>query len=144
MPKLDIFHGTVRHALEKEGWIITDDPLKLEIGKRRVYIDLGAERLIAAEKDAIKIAVEIKSFVGKSDFKDLEDALGQYVLYQKILNAQHNERVLYLAVSEIVFKGIFSEEIGQLVLSDPNFHLLVFQEDTELIQQWIPNLIPTL
>ncbi len=141
MPKLDVFHNAVKNALEKDGWTITHDPLRLEIGKRRMYVDLGAERLIAAEKNLRKIAVEVKSFVGKSDFKDLEDALGQYVLYQKVLNATDRERMLYLAVSEITFMGIFSEEIGQLILSDPNFHLLVFQEDTEEISQWIPSII---
>jgi len=141
MPKLDIFHSAVKNALEKDGWTITHDPLRLEIGKRRMYVDLGAECLIAAEKNLRKIAVEVKSFVGKSDCKDLEDALGQYVLYQKVLNATDRERILYLAVNEITFMGIFSEEIGQLILSDPNFHLLVFQEDTEEISQWIPSII---
>jgi hypothetical protein len=31
-----------------------------------VYADLAAERPIAAEKGGMKIAVEIKSFIGKS------------------------------------------------------------------------------
>ncbi|WP_373529451.1 element excision factor XisH family protein [Nostoc sp.] len=29
-----------------------------------------------------KIVVEVKSFVGQSDVKDLEQALGQYILYR--------------------------------------------------------------
>jgi hypothetical protein len=38
--------------LEKEGWHITHDPYKILLGKRRGYIDLGAEKaIIAAEKD---------------------------------------------------------------------------------------------
>ena len=37
----DIYHNTVRTALEKDGWIITDDPLRLIIGRRGFYVDLG-------------------------------------------------------------------------------------------------------
>jgi len=67
MPAKDIYHSVVRHALEKEGWTITDDPLVIQIDqKKSVYIDLGAENLLAAEKADKKIAIEIKSFIGKS------------------------------------------------------------------------------
>jgi hypothetical protein len=67
----DIYHDTVRIALEKDGWTITDDPLTLWIGKRDLFVDLGAEKLIAAEREGKKIAVEIKSFISKSPIKDL-------------------------------------------------------------------------
>jgi XisH protein len=39
-------------------------------------IDLGAEKLIAAERGSEKIAVEIKSFSGASFINDLENAWG--------------------------------------------------------------------
>lgn len=32
MAAKDLFHEAVRKALEKEQWVITDDPLKLEVG----------------------------------------------------------------------------------------------------------------
>jgi len=41
------------------------------------FIDLGAEQLFAAERHGQKIAVEVKSSVGRSDVDDLERALGQ-------------------------------------------------------------------
>ena len=62
----DKFHQQVREALEKEGWTITHDPYKIMIGRRRGYIDLGAE-IIGAEKGDQIIAVEIKSFLGVPD-----------------------------------------------------------------------------
>ncbi len=80
MPAKDIYHDAVKNALIKDGWKITDDPLILSIGKKDLFIDLGAEKLIAAEKDQQKIAVEIKSFLGNSQVNDLENALGQYIL----------------------------------------------------------------
>jgi len=36
MPALDRYHETVRHALTKDGWTITDDPLTLEFGERKL------------------------------------------------------------------------------------------------------------
>lgn len=40
MPAKDIFHNTVRLALEKDGWVITDDPLHLKVGGTEMYIYL--------------------------------------------------------------------------------------------------------
>lgn len=86
MSRRDIYHNTVKQALQNDGWTITHDPLPLEIGRKRLSADLGAEKLISAEKSLKKIVVEVKSFVGQSDVKDLEQALGQYVLYCQILD----------------------------------------------------------
>lgn len=51
----------------REGWTITHDPLRLTSGRRNLYVDLGAERLLAAEKGTLRIAVEVKMFSGPSD-----------------------------------------------------------------------------
>ncbi|NEP58638.1 MAG: hypothetical protein F6K31_16745 [Symploca sp. SIO2G7] len=48
----------------------TDELFRLVIGSRSVYIDLGAEKLIAAEKAGRKIAIEIKSFLSPSPVND--------------------------------------------------------------------------
>ena len=66
MPTRDAIHDAVKNALTKEGWVITDDPYTIEYEDATVFIDLGAERVIAAERNGEKIAVEIKSFVGPS------------------------------------------------------------------------------
>jgi hypothetical protein len=72
MPRVDILHDTVKQALTKDGWIITHDPFTVTFGLRQAFVDLGAEKLIAAEKANQKIAVEVKSFVGVSTLTDLE------------------------------------------------------------------------
>ncbi|WP_341527850.1 XisH family protein [Nostoc sp. UHCC 0302] len=100
MPAKDIYHNAVRNSLEKESWYITNDPFILKWGTRDLYIDLGAEKLIAAEKSGQKIAVEIKSFIGASPVADLENALGQYILYYDILSRLEPSRRLYLAVRQ--------------------------------------------
>jgi hypothetical protein len=73
MSARDRFHDCVRNALIKDGWVITHDPLRLPWGKKDLYVDLGAEQLLAAEKGQRQIAVEIQSFLGKSEVDDLEN-----------------------------------------------------------------------
>lgn len=136
MPARDLSHDSVRRALERDGWTITADPLVITIGLRSVFVDLGAEKLIAAERDAEKIAVEIKSFLSPSPIRDLENAWGQFFLYSRVLQQQEPDRILYLAVNETVYQSIFAEEAGQLLLKEPGFHLVVFNSKTEEIVRW--------
>ena len=81
MPARDLYHNNVKNVLIKKEWIITHDPLIMKLGKKDLYVDVGAMQLLAAERAEHKIAVEIKSFTRRSDIDDLEKALGQYVLY---------------------------------------------------------------
>ncbi|WP_082650614.1 element excision factor XisH family protein [Mastigocoleus testarum] len=85
MPAKDLYHDTVIASLIKDSWTITDDPLILKIGTRNALVDLGAEKLIAAQRDSIKIAVEVKTFISPSLMSDLEKAWGQFFLYSKLL-----------------------------------------------------------
>jgi XisH protein len=139
MPAKDLYHDTVKIALIKDGWTITKDPLTLTIGTRPALVDLGADKLFAAEKDARKIAVEIKSFLSPSPMNDLERAIGQFLLYWDILSEQEPDRILHLAIPIAAYRGIFSEEVGQLVLKKRSeFNLLVFNPTLQEITQWIP------
>jgi len=139
MPAKDIYHDIVKTALIKEGWTITHDPLRIKLRKgRKLFVDLGAERLIAAEKDTRKIAVEIKSFVGASVMKDLEEALGQFMLYFQLLNRYEPGRVLYLAVAEDICKTVFEEEAGEILIQNKIIRLVTFDPIDEAIVQWIP------
>ena len=97
----------------KDGWTITHDPLRLSWGGRDLYVDLGAERLLAAERGADQIAVEVKSFLGPSEVDDLEKALGQYILYRTILAEREPSRVLYLSVPDDVLKDVFEGPLGE-------------------------------
>lgn len=138
MPAKDLYHQTVCNALIDDGWTITDDPLILKIGARSVFVDLGAERLIAAERGSEKIAIEIKSFLSASLVSDLENAWGQFFMYARALEKREPDRILYLAVTQETFNTIFQEPIGQLLLEEPGFHLVVFDVKTEKIAEWKP------
>jgi hypothetical protein len=139
MPALDIYHEAVKNALVKDGWTITHDPLRLRLRRgKSLFVDLGAERLLAAERGTEKIAVEVKSFARASDMKDLEDAVGQFVLYAHLLKRSDPERVLYLALPEIARRNVFEEEAGQVMLEDGVVRLFSFDPDQEVIVQWTP------
>ncbi|MFB2895168.1 element excision factor XisH family protein [Aerosakkonemataceae cyanobacterium BLCC-F50] len=133
----DIYHDTVKTALQKDGWTITDELFKLTIGSRSVYIDLGAEKLIAAEKEGCKIAIEIKSFLSPSPVKDLENALGQYILYRDALKHSQSERILYLAISDEVYLDFFQEEIAQMVVENQQLKLIIFDAKKAEVVKWI-------
>jgi hypothetical protein len=137
MAQRDIYHEACKNALTKDGWIITHDPLILSFGKRNVYVDLGAELPLAAEKGGRKIAVEVKSFRGPSEIVNLENALGKYVFYRSLLAQDEPERVLYLAVTDDVFRGIFTEPLGQFIQTEHNLRIIVFDDASEVISKWI-------
>jgi XisH protein len=139
MPAKDRYHDVVCAALVKDGWTITDDPLILKIGGRSVFVDWGAEKLIAAERGTEKIAVEIKSFLSPSLINDLETAWGQFFMYARALQRREPERHLYLAVNRNTFETLFQEEVGQLLLEEPGFRMIVFDSNTEEIIQWQPS-----
>ena len=138
MPAKDIYHDAVRNALIKDGWIITHDPLILKWGLKDLYVDLEAERLVAAEKEGHKIAVKVKSFVSPYEVEDLETAVGQFILYHDIMSRTEPERVLYLAVRTAVFTSVFEEPIGQVLLENQRVKLVVFDPQAEVIVKWIP------
>jgi hypothetical protein len=138
MPGRDIYHDVVVEALEADGWSITDDPLHLSFGGKDAYIDLGAERPIGAVKNGQRIAVEIKSFIGPSDMRDLEVALGQFCLYREVLAEIDAGRTLFLAIPQYAWKGIFSGPLGQLLSQRYQLRFLVFDEQQRRILQWIP------
>ena len=134
----DRYHAVVRVALEKEGWSITHDPYTLPSGRRNLYVDLGAERLLAAERGGEAIAVEIKSFLRDSEVADLEDALGQFVLYRAALRRHDPTRRLLVAVPADAFESVWSEDVGRAVLEDEKIPLLVFDPVKEAIVRWVP------
>ncbi|MBW4633120.1 MAG: XisH family protein [Iphinoe sp. HA4291-MV1] len=137
MPAKDIFHNAVKHALEKDGWLITDDPIYLDFGGVEIYIDLGGEKIIAAEREGEKIAVEVKSFIGSSAIFLFHTALGQFINYRTALSREQPERELYLAVPSTTYETFFKLELVQIVIQSQNLKLLIYEPEQEVIERWI-------
>lgn len=137
MPRLDQYHEAVKNALVKDGWTITDDPFTIKFADARLFADIGAEKLFAAEKDAQKVAVEVKVFGSVSSYDDLEKAVGQYQIYRAFLRKIQPERVVYLAVTEKIYNEFFQRESVQFLMTEFSIKLLIFHEVKEEIVKWI-------
>lgn len=138
VPARDLYHSHVVDALRGDGWTITHDPLTVRIGARDIFIDLGAERVLAAEKEGRKIAVEVKSFVGTSEVSDLHLAVGQFVVYGRALAVTDPDRCLYLAVRLQVYRDVFEDPLGKLLVDAGSVRLLVFDPHERKVVRWIP------
>jgi len=141
MPARDIYHNAVKAALIADGWTITHDPYRVEYAGKDVYVDLGAERaardvVLAAERDTNYIAVEIKTFTGLSILTDLQQAIGQYVLYRTWMLRTDPDRLLYLAVDVEAATGVFAQEFGRVVADNVQIRLIVVDVRAERIVEW--------
>lgn len=137
MPAKDTYHQVVKHALEKDGWLITDDPLTLQIDEStNVYLDIGAENILAAEKQGQKIAVEVKSFIGKSFPTQLYQSIGQFMAYREFLATKDLERKLYLDIPKNTYKTHFRSEFTTLAIRNVQLSYLVYDINTEVIITW--------
>lgn len=136
MAARDTFHEAVKSALQKDGWCITHDPLYINFAEVEIYIDLGAERLIAAEKDEEKIAVEIKTFLRPSAISEFHTVLGQFLNYRFALKAEDPKRLLYLAIPLEIYETFFARRFVQLITQEYQLKLIVFEPTKEEIVQW--------
>ena len=137
MPVRDLFHNAVKRALQKDGWTITHDPLYFDLDDYEIYIDLGAEQIIAAERGTEKIAVEVKSFLSDSNISEFHTALGQFINYRFSLQQVEPERVLYLAVPKEIYKSFFCRSLVKQIWQEQQLKLLVYNSNNEDIEQWI-------
>ena len=137
MSAKDIFHDKVKNAPVKDGWKITADPYKLKWDENKnLYVDLAAEKVIAAEKDNEKIAVEIKTFIGKSTMHDLHLAVGQFLVYQVALEEKEPDRTLFLAVPIEILKDIFLKPKATKLSERVDLKIIGFNIEKEEIEQW--------
>ncbi len=137
MPARDIYHEVVKKALIRNGWTVTHDPYRLAVAETNLYADLGAERILAAEKAEEKIAVEIKSFIGPSPMTDLERAIGQFTVYRTVMATTEPDRVLYLAIRQKTLRDVFEKSLGKLLLAEHLVRLITFDPEEETIVKWI-------
>jgi len=134
----DLFHNTVKIALQKDGWKITHDPYQLRYGVADVYIDLAAEEAIAAEKEGRKIAVEVKSFAGGSTISEFHTALGQFLNYRVAIEVSSEpERMLYLAAPTDTYQMFLRFEPAKTVIERYEIRLIIYNPTREAIDQWI-------
>lgn len=138
MSARDLFHDIVKTALQQEGWKITHDPYALSTDDFDLAIDLGAEKVIAAERGEIKIAVEIKSFLGPSKISEFYGALGQFIAYRTALKKQDPQRILYLATPENLYGKFLITPFVQELIQENTLYLVTYDTNKEKLIRWIP------
>lgn len=123
-------------------------PIVMSFGERFLFIDLGGSKeqkvpylkegnFIAIERNNQKIAVEIKKFRGRSVVKNLEQVIGQYMLYNLVLQSLEPDRLVYLAITDVDYDEIFSEPLGRLARTGIPLRLIVVDVETVEVKQWI-------
>jgi hypothetical protein len=138
MSAKDVFHEVVKKALQKDGWQITHDPLSISVGGVNLSIDLAAEKLITAEKEGEKIAVEIKSFLERSSaISEFHTALGQFINYRGALRRRQPNRVLYLAVPLTTYKTFFNLDFPRDMIEENQVKMIIYDVEHEVIAEWI-------
>ncbi len=137
MPRKDTYHDDVRVALEKDGWTITDDPMRIRWEGSIYYPDLGAERFIAAEKNSEKIAIEIKTFGGDDFNSEFYSALGQYDTYTIAFSDIEPDRKVILAVSDDIFKSYFERKSVQKIIELKKISIVIYNVKNQEIEKWI-------
>lgn len=137
MARRDTHHHLVRLALEGEGWDVTDDPFFIKIGRKSAEIDLGAERIILAQRTTEKIAVEVKIFVGTSVITDFYKALGQFLMYQRALQSTEPDRILYLALPQAAYDELSLDVFDFPSFEDLRHRLIIYQPSENTSLTWI-------
>jgi Holliday junction resolvase-like predicted endonuclease len=133
VPQNDLYHQLVIEALEKLGWRITRQHLRVESGTLYVNIDL------LASQGQSEVAIEIKSFANASTIVEFEKAVGQYITYRAFLRANQMAIPLYLAVPHIVYRQFFQEPTIQEIVAESHIHILTYDVEKKEITKWIHN-----
>ncbi|MDX2070463.1 MAG: element excision factor XisH family protein [Haliscomenobacter sp.] len=117
---------------------MTDDPLDLTSGDVELFADLGAARVLAAERGEEKIAVEIKSFLEEqSPVSEFHKASGQYDTYQFALEDKEPERMVYLAIPTFIWKTFFQRPLIQKIVHEKPLRIIVVDMEKQTIESWI-------
>lgn len=135
----DFIHASVRLALEKDSWLITDDPLRIDLPNKIGYyeVDLGAEQVLAAEREGRKIAVEIKSLLGDSLLNQFHEVLGQYLNYRSAMADVGMKRDMYLAISTKIYQDMMRIPFLESRIREFSVKLITVDIDENNIVQWI-------
>jgi XisH protein len=132
----DKIHEIVRQVLIKDGWHITHDPYIIETKDVDYEVDLGAEKILAAEKQGQKIAVEVKSFIATSFVYEFHRILGQMLNYSLGIEEFEPARILYLAVPQKIYEEYFHLSFVQKAIKRFKVRLLIFDDQSFNIIKW--------
>jgi hypothetical protein len=68
---------------------------------------------------------------------DLEQALGQYLIYRSWLRRTNAERTLYVAINDVAYKALFLDISGRVLIEDYQIKMIVVDAASREIIEWI-------
>jgi hypothetical protein len=98
--------------------------------------DLGAEKLLAAEKGMDRIVVEVKSFLKLSFANEFHGILGQYITYLDALEYLSLDRELIIAIPKFAEDRLKDYPFIRHLIEKHNLKMFVFDEKEEIILEW--------
>jgi hypothetical protein len=132
MPAIDRCHFQVVRALEKDGWEVDDRQYALtSFPGKRLFVDIQARK---GERQLL--LVEVKCFTGQW-LDELYQAIGQYLVYQHLVQQISPRRALYLAIPRHVYLD-FVKQFVLPIIKEHRIKLLVVDLEREEIDQWLP------
>ncbi|NJR49877.1 MAG: fatty-acid oxidation protein subunit alpha [Leptolyngbyaceae cyanobacterium CSU_1_3] len=134
----DKLHNAVETALIKDGWINIQS-IALDYEGIDLNLDIIADKLLSAERDNIKIAVEVKSFSNPSVTYDFHQAIGQYLHYRMALTYLSIDRTPYLAIPHAIYTNYLAQPFFRDSLILHRVNLLTIDPLRQEIAQWNPN-----
>ena len=69
--------------------------------------------------------------------RELETALGQYLIYRGFLSLNDTEQTIYPAISSAIYNSFFQQLAIQTILRQNNIFLIVVDIQNEVIVEWI-------
>ncbi|GCL35477.1 MULTISPECIES: XisH family protein [Sphaerospermopsis] len=136
MSARDTYHEAIKNALIKDGWMIIRDPYTIKYEEIQLFADLLADRTLEIERNGQQIIVEVKSFISRSPMRELETALGQYIIYRTLLKVILPEAKIYLGVSRGIYKSFFLQKAISFIIEENGLRLIVVDLNKEEIIQW--------
>jgi hypothetical protein len=139
MAAQDVYYDLVKQALRQQGWRVTHHPLRLRVpvsSTQARQSEAAEEPLLAADQAERKIAVLVKSFMGRCEMADLHQAVEQVRCYRTLLATTDPDRVVYLAVRQTTYQEHFAGAVGAQLLARQHILSLVFDPRTETIVRW--------
>jgi hypothetical protein len=94
---------------------------------------MSTQKVQKAER---KIAVLVKSFLGRCARADIQQAVEQVRRYRTMLVTTDPDRALYLAVRQITYQEHFTGAVGAQLLASQHILCMVFDPRTERIVCW--------
>lgn len=136
MPAIDRCEPQVVRALEKAGWVVTDQPYVIHIGEEKAYVYADLQ-LRHVEREESIIVVEVKCFARRLRMmQEFEQAIGQIVLYRYALALNRKFTPLYLVVPLPVYETFFQKPLPHMIIGEEGIKMIVVDLATEEIVLW--------